>query len=97
MEQFMRRSLCDRTKREQKRVPVRVQFSVCAHALCEHVHKRCMCVSACLCVNTEEPDGDLKTQATQGPAQQKLIKMKYSMFTIFNDFTSLSKCLRYYR
>ena len=28
MEQFMQRSLCDRTKREQKRVPVRVQFSV---------------------------------------------------------------------
>ena len=48
-------------QKESKRVPVRVQFSVC------------VCISVCLCVyvNTEEPDGDNKTEATQGPAKNK--------------------------
>ena len=58
MEQFMQRSFCDRTKREQKQVPV--QFSDCAHAFC-----------VCVCVCTEDPDDDLKTQ---GPKPKNYIR-----------------------
>ena len=65
MEQFMQRSLCDRTIREQKRVPVCVPFSVCAHALCED----------CVCVNTEDPDGDIKHK--QHKDQQKTNKTSF--------------------